>query len=71
MARVRITPKTIQAKLTKWSQGQEIADELIYFSNEINAEEWKQKAWDLANMIIDVQSDSVSGFNKIIYKEKL
>ena len=71
MARIRITPKTIQAKLTKWAQGQETADELIFYSNEIQPEEWKQKAWDLANMIIDIQTDTVSGFQKIVFKEKL
>ena len=71
MARIKITPKTIQAKLTKWALGQETADELIYFSNEISPDEWKQKAWDLANMIIDFQPDSVSGFYKITWKEKL
>jgi len=69
--RIKITPKTIQAKLTKWAQGLELTDELIYYSNELQPEEWKQKAWDLANMIIDIQSDTVGGFMKIVYIEKL
>jgi hypothetical protein len=71
MARIKITPNTIQAKLNKWAQGQETLDELIYFQNEIQPEEWKQKAWDLANMIIDTQADTVTGFNKIVFIEKL
>jgi hypothetical protein len=71
MARIKITQANIQAKLTKWAQGQERVDELIFYNNELSAEEWKQKAWDLASMIIDIQPDTVIGFNKIVFIERL
>jgi len=71
MARIKITNKTIQAKLQRWAQGQELTDELVYYLNEIDTTEVKQKSWDLANMIIDIEPDTVIGFSKIIYKEKL
>ena len=80
MARIKITQATIQAKLTKWAQGQERTDELIFYSNEINESEIKQKAWDLANMIVQFSEDtgpdvnnpvSVGGFRKITFVEKL
>lgn len=71
MARIKTTPKTIKAKLTKWAQGQEIADELIFYGNEIEIEKWTLEAWDAAEMIIEVQPDTVKGFFKIVFKEKL
>ena len=71
MARIKITGTTIEAKLTKWFLGQERTDELIFYQNEINADEWKQKAWDLGMMIIDIVPDSVTGFFKIVFVEKL
>ena len=71
MARVKITNKTIQAKLTKWAQGQETTDELIYYLNEIDSSDAKKKAWEQAGMIINVLPDTVDGFHKIIYTENL
>jgi len=71
MARIKITPTNIKAKLTKWAQGQETTDELIFYDNEIEAEKWILEAWDLAKMIISVEADTVSGFKKIVFKEKL
>jgi hypothetical protein len=71
MARIKITNATIQAKLTKWAQGQERTDELIFFQNEINEQDVKQKAWDLASMIVNFEPDTVSGFTKIVFVEKL
>jgi len=71
MARIKITSKTIEAKLVKWSQGQEIIDELIFYKNEIETDVWIQLAWNLANIIIEVLPDTVAGFMKIVYKEKL
>jgi len=69
--RIKITPKTIQAKLTKWAQGQETADELIFYQNEIEEQTVIQAAWNLANMIIKVDADVVPGFKKITFVEKL
>ena len=70
MARIKITQKTLKQKLTLWSQGKEVNDELIFFQNEIETAQWVQRAWE-DNMIIAVESDSVAGFNKIVFKEKL
>ena len=83
MARIKITNKTIQAKLQKWAQGQELTDELIFYANEIDPSEVKLKSWELAAMIVDVRPDeiviagdpvttiNVSGFSKIVYVQKL
>jgi len=70
MARIKITNKTIKAKLTKWASGEDLQDELIFYANEIETS-WIQEAWNIANMIIAFEPDTVSGFNKIVFKEKL
>jgi len=70
MARIKITNKTIKAKLIKWAAGEDTADELIFYGNEIESS-WIQEAWNIANMIIAFETDTVSGFNKIVFKEKL
>jgi hypothetical protein len=44
---------------------------LIFFQNEINESDVKQKAWDLASMIVNFVPDTVSGFTKIVFVEKL
>lgn len=71
MARIKITAATVTAKLTKWVQGQERIDELIYYRNEIDAVDIKQRSWDLGSMIVDIVPDTVEGFNKILFSEKL
>ena len=71
MARIKVTTANVKQKLQQWAQGQNIADELIFIGNEIDQREWQNQAWQLANMIIEFQPDIVSGFNKIVYKEKL
>lgn len=71
MAKLKISNSTIQAKLQKWAQGQEIQDELIFFENEVNQREWQQKAWDIANLRIEFSPDTVNGFTKIVYVDKL
>ena len=71
MARIKITNASIKAKLTKWASGQEREDELIFFANEINQLDIMQMSWNLAAMIIQFQEDSVTGFHKITFVEKL
>jgi hypothetical protein len=73
MARIRVTPATIQSRLQAWNAntGTSRQDELIYYTNDIDAEDWKRRAWELGSMIIDVQPDTVQGFYKIIFVEKL
>lgn len=72
MARVKVTTANIKAKLTDWAQSAtNRADELVFISNDIDQHEWQNQAWQLANMIIEFQPDTVGGFTKIVYKEKL
>jgi hypothetical protein len=73
MARIRVTQATIQNRLTQWNNnvGTTRQDELIFYKNEIDPDDWKPKAWELGSMIIDVQPDTVSGFYKIVFVEKL
>jgi len=71
MARLKVTTANIKQKLTLWAQGQNLTDELVFIGNDIDQSEWQNQAWQLANMIIEFQSDTVSGFKKIVYKEKL
>jgi sulfur transfer protein SufE len=69
--RVKITNATIAQQLQRWAQGQERDRQLIFYANEINEQDVKQRAWDLASMIVNFEPDTVSGFTKILFVEKL
>ncbi len=73
MPRIKVTQANLITRLQAWNNntGTTRQDELVFFRNEINAEEVKQRAWDLGNMIINIIPDSVEGFFKIIFVEKL
>jgi hypothetical protein len=71
MARIKITNATIAQQLQRWAQNQERERILIFYANEINEQDVKQRAWDLANMIVNFEPDAVSGFTKIVFVEKL
>jgi len=73
MARIRVTNATIQQRLIAWNSntGTSRQDELVFYQNDIDPEDWKRKAWELGSMIIDIQPDAVSGFYKIVFVEKL
>ncbi len=73
MARIKVTNATIQSRLVLWNNntGTSRTDELIFYTNEIDADDWKRRAWEFGNMIIDVLPYSVNGFNKIVFVEKL
>jgi hypothetical protein len=73
MARIRVTNATIPQRLIAWNSntGTSRLDELVFYQNDIDPEDWKRRAWELGSMIIDVQPDTVSGFYKIVFVEKL
>jgi len=79
MARVKVTPATVVAKLTEWAQNTNRQDELVFYNNEINEQDIKQRAWDLARMIVEFMPDtgdpgnpiSSQGFRKIVFVDKL
>ncbi len=70
MPRIKVTQKTLKGILKDWSNGLKTEDELIYYQNEIEGETAKLNAWE-DKMIIDIVPEAVSGFNKIVFKEKL
>jgi len=73
MARIRVTNQNIQQRLIAWNNntGTSRQDELVFYQNDIDQADWKQRAWELGSMIIDVEPDTVSGFYKIVFVEKL
>ncbi len=73
MARIRVTNANIQSRLTAWNNNTATSrqDELIFYQNDLDPDDWKRRAWELGSMIINILPDTVSGFYKIVFVEKL
>jgi hypothetical protein len=79
MARLKVTNLNIIQRMTEWVNGQNRDNEYIFFANEIDEADIKQKAWNLGHMIIHFVPDNgpesnplaSGGFRKIIFVEKL
>ena len=72
MAKIKVTPATIKAKLLIWKNVADptLADELVYLPSEgIDPNEIIILGWS-NNIIIEVQSES-GPFMKFVYKLKL
>ena len=71
MARVKVTSLNIKSRITDWAQSAtNRADELIFIQGCFDEKDWIEQAWNLGNIIIEVQNDSPY-FRKFIFKEKL
>jgi len=72
MAKIKVTPETIKAKLLIWENLTDptFADELIFLPSEgIDTNEVIILGW-ANNMLVEVQTES-GQFMKFVYKEKL
>jgi len=78
MARIKVTNSNIVTLLTQWANNTNRENELVFYNEEINERDVKQRAWDLASMIIEVLPDTggsssiqSQGFKKIVFVDKL
>jgi len=73
MARVRVTPANIQAKLTDWAtSATNRGDELIFLPSEVDWKDAQIKSFNSnSKMVIKVQSDITEPFYKMTFVELL